>query len=153
MLDQCVITRKIAVVTGVYAPRHLGELTQMRWTSTSSTRLRGRPEPYQSDRGTAALPGRPTATRPDHLRARITAATNKVESYNHFVSWYRFGNHGVIADNDPDEQEKIIKCGTLLADCVIFHNALDMMTVIRDLIVERRIVELANERCGKCQGF
>jgi hypothetical protein len=27
--DQCVITRKIAVATGVYAPGHLGELTQV----------------------------------------------------------------------------------------------------------------------------
>ena len=70
------------------------------------------------------------------LRARITAATNKVESYNRFVSWCRFGNHGVIADNDPDEQEKIIKCGTLLANCVIFHTAVDMMTVIRQLAAE-----------------
>lgn len=29
MPDQCVITRKIAVAKGVYAPGHLGELTQI----------------------------------------------------------------------------------------------------------------------------
>jgi TnpA family transposase len=34
------------------------------------------------------------------LRTRTTAATNKVESYNHFVSWCRFGNRGIVADND-----------------------------------------------------
>lgn len=41
------------------------------------------------------------------LRTRTTAATNKVESYNRFSAWCRFGNAGVIADNDPAEQEKL----------------------------------------------
>ncbi len=31
------------------------------------------------------------------LRARITAATNKVESYNGFSHWLAFGNNGVLA--------------------------------------------------------
>jgi hypothetical protein len=70
------------------------------------------------------------------LRTRTTAATNKVESYNHFVSWCRFGNRGIIADNDPDEQEKVIKFATLLANCVIFHTVVDMTAVIRDLTAE-----------------
>ena len=70
------------------------------------------------------------------LRARTTAATNKVESYNQFVAWCRFGNRGIIADNDPDEQERIVKFSTLLANCVIFHSAVDMTTVIRDLAAE-----------------
>jgi TnpA family transposase len=65
------------------------------------------------------------------LRARITAATNKVESYNGFSHWLAFGNNGVLADNDPDEQEKLIKLNTLLANLVIFHNALDIMDVVR----------------------
>ncbi|GAA2881350.1 hypothetical protein GCM10010517_44250 [Streptosporangium fragile] len=62
------------------------------------------------------------------LRARVTAATNKVESYNGFFQWLGFGNNGVIAHNDPDEQEKLIKMNTLLANLVIFHNALDLWT-------------------------
>ena len=49
----------------------------------------------------AALPVRPAAAR------RITAATNKVESSTGSPPGCRFGNAGVIADNDPDEQEKI----------------------------------------------
>ena len=65
------------------------------------------------------------------LRARITAATNKVESYNGFAHWLAFGNNGVLADNDPAEQEKLIKLNTLLANLVIFHNALDIMDVVR----------------------
>ena len=70
------------------------------------------------------------------LRRRTTAETNKVESYNKFSSWCRFGNAGVIAANDPEEQEKILKFSTLLANAVIFHTTVDMMTVIRELIVE-----------------
>jgi TnpA family transposase len=70
------------------------------------------------------------------LRRRTTAETNKVESYNRFSSWCRFGNHGVIADNDPEEQEKILKFSTLLANAVIFHTTLDMMTAIRELTAE-----------------
>jgi TnpA family transposase len=70
------------------------------------------------------------------LRRRTTAETNKVESYNRFSSWCRFGNHGVIADNDPEEQEKVVKFSTLLTNAVIFHTTLDMMMVIRELIAE-----------------
>jgi len=70
------------------------------------------------------------------LRTRTTAATNKVESYNHFVSWCRFGNRGIIAGTDPDEQEKVIKFATLLANCVIFRTVVDMTAVIRSLIAE-----------------
>jgi TnpA family transposase len=35
------------------------------------------------------------------LRRRTTAETNKVESYNNFSSWCRFGNGGVIAPQRP----------------------------------------------------
>jgi len=70
------------------------------------------------------------------LRARITAATNKVESYNGFSRWLAFGNNGVLADNDPVEREKLIKLNTLLANLAIFHNALDIMDVVRRLAAE-----------------
>ncbi|MFG6200341.1 Tn3 family transposase [Nonomuraea sp. JJY05] len=68
------------------------------------------------------------------LRARVTAATNKVESYNGFAKWLGFG--GVLADNDPEEQEKLIKFNTLLANLVVFHNALDISDVARQLFAE-----------------
>ncbi len=70
------------------------------------------------------------------LRRRVTAVTNKVEAYNGFSSWLRFGNGGIIAENDPAEQEKMIKFNSLLANCVIFHTALDMMDVLRQLAAE-----------------
>jgi len=42
----------------------------------------------------------------------------------------------VIAANDPDEQEKILKFSTLLTNAVIFHTTLDMMTAVRELIAD-----------------
>jgi TnpA family transposase len=74
------------------------------------------------------------------LRRRTTAETNKVESYNRFCAWCRFGNAGVIADNDPEEQEKILKFSTLLTNAVIFHTTVDMMVVLRELITEGWVV-------------
>jgi len=64
------------------------------------------------------------------LRQEITAATNKAEAFNGFSAWLRFG-HEAIERNDPAEQEKIIKFNTLLANCVIFHTALDMTAALR----------------------
>lgn len=64
---------------------------------------------------------------------QITAAVNKAEAYNGYSKWLRFGNLGVIAANDPAEQEKTLKFNSLLANCVIFHTTLDMTNVIREL--------------------
>lgn len=69
-------------------------------------------------------------------RARITAATNKVESYHGFAQWLSFGHNGVLADNDPAAQEKLIKFNTLPANLVIFHNALDITDIVRGLVTE-----------------
>jgi len=69
------------------------------------------------------------------LREEITAQTNKVESYNGFSGWLRFGREA-IESNDPAEQEKIIKFNSLLANCVIFHTALDITAVLRQLASE-----------------
>jgi TnpA family transposase len=74
------------------------------------------------------------------LREQITAATNKAESYNAFSGWLAFGSE-VIERNDPAEQEKMIKFNSLLANCAIFHTALDMTAVIRELIAEGRRVD------------
>ncbi|KAB7834343.1 Tn3 family transposase [Streptomyces mobaraensis] len=70
------------------------------------------------------------------LRRRVTAATNKVESFNRFSQWLGFGNRGVIADNDPAEQEKTMKFNALLTNAVIFHNALDIAEIARQLLEE-----------------
>jgi TnpA family transposase len=70
------------------------------------------------------------------LRRRVTAATNKAEAFNGFCQWIGFGNHGVIADNDPVEQEKTVKFNALLTNAVIFHNALDIAEIVRQLQAE-----------------
>jgi hypothetical protein len=70
------------------------------------------------------------------LRRRVTAATNKVESFNRFSQWFGFGNQGVLADNDPIEQEKSMKFNALLTNAVIFHNALDIAEIVRQLLEE-----------------
>jgi TnpA family transposase len=68
------------------------------------------------------------------LRQQITAATNIVEAYNGFSKWFFFGGFGVIANNDPIEQEKIVKYNDLVANAVIFHNVVDLTDVLRDLL-------------------
>ena len=67
------------------------------------------------------------------LRDQITATTNKVEAYNGFSKWLFFGGEGVIADNDPEEQEKVIKYNDLVANAVIFHNVVDQTRILREL--------------------
>jgi TnpA family transposase len=70
------------------------------------------------------------------LREQITATTNKVEAYDGFSKWLFFGGEGVIADNDPEEQEKIIKYNALVANAIIFHNVVDQTRILRDLKAE-----------------
>ncbi|GFE26984.1 Tn3 family transposase [Streptomyces nigrescens] len=66
----------------------------------------------------------------------MTAATNKVESFNRFSQRVGFGNQGVLGDNDPIEQEKAMKFNALLTNAVIFHNALDIAEIVRQLLEE-----------------
>ncbi|MEV8529775.1 Tn3 family transposase [Streptomyces sp. NPDC052000] len=73
------------------------------------------------------------------LRARVTAATNKVEAFNGFSDWVRFGRNGTVAANDPVEQEKDAKFTSLLANLVIFHNTLDIADVVRELAEGRPV--------------
>jgi hypothetical protein len=74
------------------------------------------------------------------LRQQITAVTNKVEAYHGFAKWFFFGGEGVIANNDPEEQEKIIKYNDLIANAVVFHNAVDLTSVLRQLKCEGYLV-------------
>ncbi len=67
------------------------------------------------------------------LRKQITASTNKVEAYNGFSKWFFFGGEGTIANNDPEEQEKIIKYNDVIANAVIFHNVVDLTNILCDL--------------------
>ncbi|MEV6957235.1 Tn3 family transposase [Streptomyces sp. NPDC051183] len=75
------------------------------------------------------------------LRGRVTAATNKVEAFNGFSDWVRFGQRGTVRANDPVEQEKDVKFTSLLANLVIFHNTLDIADVVRELQAEGEVID------------
>ncbi len=70
------------------------------------------------------------------LRTRITATTNKAESYNGFSDWLFFGGEGVISDTDPEEQEKRMKFKELVTNSLIVQNAADLTDVLRSLAAE-----------------
>ena len=71
-----------------------------------------------------------------HLRQQITDKTNKVEAYNGFAKWLFFGGEGIIAENDPEEQEKMIKYNDLVANAVIFQNVVDQSRILAELVTE-----------------
>jgi TnpA family transposase len=55
------------------------------------------------------------------MRQQVTGTTNKIESYNGFAKWLSFGGD-VIAENDPDEQQKHLRYNDLVATAVIRHG-------------------------------
>lgn len=70
------------------------------------------------------------------LREGITAVTNRVEAFHGFAGWLSFGHDGVLADNDPDHQEKIVKFNELLANCAIFSTTLDITAAANSLAAD-----------------
>jgi TnpA family transposase len=68
------------------------------------------------------------------LREGITAVQNKVEAYNGFAQWVFFGGEGIIAQNDPEEQEKAVKYNDLVATAVAIQNVVDMSVALQGLI-------------------
>jgi TnpA family transposase len=70
------------------------------------------------------------------LRRTIQAATNKSEAFNGFAQWVAFGGGGVIAENNRDEQRKVIKYNHLVSSLVIFHTADAMTKVLGELEAE-----------------
>lgn len=69
------------------------------------------------------------------LRRFINAQTNKSESFNGFYKWFKFGGE-VLQENNPEEQEKLIKYGQLVANAICFQNVADLTKIISDLIEE-----------------
>jgi TnpA family transposase len=70
------------------------------------------------------------------LREQIQATTNKAEAYNGFAKWIFFGGEGVIAENDPEEQEKRIKYNDLVANAAVFQTTVDLTTALGELASE-----------------
>jgi hypothetical protein len=63
---------------------------------------------------------------------RCNPNTNKIESYNDFSKWLSFGGD-VIAENDPDEQQKRLRYNDMIASSVILQNTVDMMRILKKL--------------------
>lgn len=76
------------------------------------------------------------------LRRTIQAATNKSEAFNKFIQWVSFGGGGLIAENDRDEQRKLIKYNHPVANCLIFHNVHSLTRVLHELAAEGYEVEV-----------
>lgn len=70
------------------------------------------------------------------LRDSIAVITNRMESFNGFAKWLQFGNDGVLADNDPEVQEQLIKFNELLTNLVIYHFTLDITAAVNQLVAE-----------------
>lgn len=66
------------------------------------------------------------------MRQEVTATTNKIESYHAFTKWLDFGGD-VIAENDPNEQQKRLRYIDLVASAVILQNTVDMMRIIQEM--------------------
>ena len=66
----------------------------------------------------------------------IQAGINKLEGFNRFIKWIAFGGDGVIAENDRDQQRKVIAYNHLVSNCILFRAIRGMTNAIRDLIQE-----------------
>jgi len=70
------------------------------------------------------------------MRDQITAAMNKLESYNDFSQWASFGNEGVLPDKHAYDQEKRVKYTDLVANAVILQNTVDLTQAVWELVAE-----------------
>jgi hypothetical protein len=77
------------------------------------------------------------------MRREVTSETNKMESYNGFAKWLSFGGD-VIAQNDPEEQQKRLRYNDLIAAAVILQNTVDMMRVLQQLVAEGYDIDLSD---------
>ena len=73
----------------------------------------------------------------EELRTTIHAASNKSEAFNRFAQWLSFGGEfSGIASNNRDEMRKRIKYNHLIANCVIFHNVVELTRILNQLYQE-----------------
>jgi hypothetical protein len=83
-----------------------------------------------ADRGAAAVPRR--------LGAAGTGdrGTNKAEAYNGFSAWTPVRQPGRDRRERSGRAGKSVKWNSLLCNLIVFHTAIDMMEVIRQLVAE-----------------
>jgi len=66
------------------------------------------------------------------LRRITIGSMNKSEDFNPFSQWIAFGGR-LLAENDRDEQRKLIKYNHLLANCLIFYNVCAMTNALHKM--------------------
>lgn len=64
------------------------------------------------------------------VREQATEETNKTETNHRFIKWAFFGGAGVIAENDPVEQDKRMKYKQLVGNIIMFQNVVDMTYIL-----------------------
>lgn len=69
--------------------------------------------------------------------------TNKIESYHAFTKWVDFGGD-VIAQNDPNEQQKRLRYIHLVASAFILQNTVDVMRIIQEMFTAGEITSAAD---------
>jgi TnpA family transposase len=81
------------------------------------------------------------------LRRTIQVATNKSERFNQFVQWVAFGGGALASEGVRDEQRKFIKYNHLVANLLIYHNAVTMTRAIQELMEEGYVIDPALVAC------
>jgi TnpA family transposase len=66
------------------------------------------------------------------LRRVTIGSLNKSEDFNRFTQWVAFGGR-LLAENDRDEQRKLIKYNHLVANCLIFYNVRAMTEALHQM--------------------
>jgi TnpA family transposase len=67
------------------------------------------------------------------LREQITKTTNIAERYNQFCEWIRFASGGLMAENDPEEQQKRIRYTDIVANALMLQNVADLTDALEQL--------------------
>lgn len=67
------------------------------------------------------------------LREQITKTTNIAEHYNQFCAWIRFASGGLVAENDPEEQQKLVRYTDIIANALMLQNVADLTDALEKL--------------------
>jgi TnpA family transposase len=85
------------------------------------------------------------------LRHTVTTATNTAETWNGFTKWIAFGGDGVIRQSSREEQRKFIRYNHIVANLIVFHNAVTMTKVLQQLIDEYPVTKEILARLSPCK--
>src|SRR6266571_7019737 len=67
------------------------------------------------------------------MREQITKTTNIAERYNQFCQWIRFAVGGLMAENDPEDQQKLVRYTDIIANALMLQNVADLTEALAQL--------------------